>query len=286
MHSWLSRRPLAAGLLILGIGMTSGAALAEPGVEGMGSQQEPSEGQVSSHIIPSVSGPSVAASAEPSAPVKPAIAEIRKPGAYEIGPGDKLMIKFFQRDELSGEFRVRADGMITLPLIGSFSVSGHTPSELEQVIAAKFFEMTQSSAHAVVDVLERRPFFVAGDVNRPGTFQYFPRMTVLHAVALAGGLYRLPQAPSQILDVTREHWRLRSAKADAAVTLAKRERLKALLNRQDQAEFPELISELVGEDQGERIISTQRRLFEQARRWRNDQKDYLKSAVQLAEVEI
>src|SRR6056297_3499744 len=49
---------------------------------------------------------------------------------YEIGAGDKLRIKFFQREELSGEFRVRADGNISLPLIGALSVHGRTPVEL------------------------------------------------------------------------------------------------------------------------------------------------------------
>jgi protein involved in polysaccharide export with SLBB domain len=290
MHSWLSRPLLASSLLALSIGVASGLASAEDGDEGMPALQDANQGRIGTHIVPSVSADAeqnlTSDSAESDAQVTPAIAELRKPGAYEVGPGDKLLIKFFQRDELSGEFRVRSDGQITLPLIGSFSVQGQTPAEVEQLISVKFFEMTKSSAHAVVDVIERRPFFVAGDVNRPGTFQYFPRMTVLHAVALAGGIYRMPQAPNQFMDITREQWRLRSSKADAAVTLAKRERLKALLNRQDEVDFPELISELVGTDQGERIISTQRRLFEQARRWRNDQKDYLKSAVQLAEEEI
>lgn len=205
---------------------------------------------------------------------------------YEIGVGDKLRIKFFQRDELSGEFRVRADGNISLPLIGSLPVRGRTPVELEQLISSKFFEMTSRSAFAVVDVIERRPFFVAGDVNRPGTFQYVPRMTVVHAIAIAGGVYRMPQAANQMMDITREQWRLRSASADAAIQLAKRERLRALLNGDDEVVFPSLVSELVGKQQAVRIERTQRRLFKQALAWNESRQDFLKQALSLAEDEL
>lgn len=264
---------MAVGVFVFGFGMASIGAKAQSVSEQDGS----TAGQIASHVVPA---------ATKNAIDEASVTAQRASGAYKIGAGDKLRIKFFQRDELSGEFRVRADGMITLPLIGSFNVAGRSPVEIERQIASKFYEMTSRSAFAVVDVIERRPFFVSGDVNRPGTFQYVPGMTVVHAVAIAGGLYRMPQAPNQMMSVAREQWRLRSAKADAAVHLAKRERIKALLNRQDEISFPDLIEELVGKTQAERIRLTQQRLFEQARKWRNDQKDYLKTAVRLADEEI
>ncbi len=267
------RQPLAAGLIALSCGIASTGALAQTVSEQNGTDA----GEIASHVLPEALDKMAA---------KPVVAGRRVAGSYDIGAGDKLRIKFFQREELSGEYRVRADGMITLPLIGSFNVAGHTPVELEQQISAKFYELTSRSAFAIVDVIERRPFFVSGDVNQPGTFQYVPHMTVVHAVAIAGGLYRMPQAPNQMMSVAREQWRLRSTKADAAVHLAKRERIKALLNREEELTFPPLIEELVGDAQGERIRLTQRRLFEQSRKWRHDQTDYLKTAVRLADEEM
>ncbi len=230
--------------------------------------------------------PRTAAPSYAKAATAPAANQTRSAVLYEIGPGDKLMIKFFQREELSGEFRVRADGNISLPLIGVLNASGRTPVELEGVISRKFFEITTHNAFPVVDVVERRPFFVTGDVNRAGTYPYVPRMTVVHAVAIAGGIYRLPQAASQVIDITREQWKLRSALADAALYLAKRERLRAQLNRDQSVVYPGRIAELVGKEQADRIARTQRRLFTQAQQWEKTQHEFLSNAVKLADEEI
>ena len=121
-----------------------------------------------------------------NAPAKPATAV----PSYVFGPGDRLKVAFYERSDLSGEFWVRADGRISLPVIGTILVEGKDATELETDIAAAFFAATKRSAYVNVEVVERRPFYVVGFVNKPGAYPYVPGMTVVHALAIAGGVYR------------------------------------------------------------------------------------------------
>jgi polysaccharide export outer membrane protein len=110
------------------------------------------------------------------------------PGAYKLGGGDQIRIITFGNDQLTGQFRVDDQGKVAVPLLGNVQAAGLTPSELatqldDELRAQKFLKDPSVS----VEVLAYRPIFVLGEVNKPGQYPYQPGMTVLTAVAVAGG---------------------------------------------------------------------------------------------------
>lgn len=115
--------------------------------------------------------------------------------AYRLGPDDEVRVTVFNDPRLTGEFRVTDSGQLALPLVGSVEAAGRTPSEVERAIERV---MTQRNLFrdpsVAVQVLEYRPVFVLGQVERGGRYPYQPGMTALSAVAVAGGFnYRALQ---------------------------------------------------------------------------------------------
>lgn len=107
---------------------------------------------------------------------------------YRLGSGDQVRIITFGEDQLTGEFTVDDRGNISVPLLGSLRAAGDTPEELGQNIAAGLRRgnfLRQPSV--AVQVIAYRPIFVLGEVNKPGMYPYQPGMTMLTAVAIAGG---------------------------------------------------------------------------------------------------
>lgn len=115
--------------------------------------------------------------------------------AYRLGPEDRVRVTVFNDPRLTGEFRVTDSGTVALPLVGSLQAAGKTPAELERAVEAEMRRKGLFRDPSVaVEVLTYRPIFVLGLVDRGGQFPYQPGMTVLQAVALAGGFnYRAIQ---------------------------------------------------------------------------------------------
>lgn len=107
--------------------------------------------------------------------------------AYKLGPGDKLRVTVFNETDLSGDYEVSDQGMVALPLIGQVKVAGKTLSETDDLIAQKYGANYLVNPRVSVEVLNYRPFFILGEVRSPGGYPYVSGMTVLNAVALAGG---------------------------------------------------------------------------------------------------
>jgi polysaccharide export outer membrane protein len=110
------------------------------------------------------------------------------PGEYHLGAGDQVRIITFSDEQLTGEFRVADDGNIALPLLGPVKAAGLTTAQLEGVVAQNLREKNLYKDPSVsVEVIAYRPVFVLGEVNRPGQFPFQPGMTVVTAIAVAGG---------------------------------------------------------------------------------------------------
>ncbi|HEY4344546.1 MAG TPA: polysaccharide biosynthesis/export family protein [Parvibaculum sp.] len=113
---------------------------------------------------------------------------------YRLGAGDKLRVIVFGEQDLSGEFDVTGTGKASLPLIGQVQATGLTLDEFEQEIAGKLKEGYLTNPKISVEVLNYRPFYIMGEVDKPGEYPYTSAMTVLNAVAVAGGFtYRASQ---------------------------------------------------------------------------------------------
>ena len=188
------------------------------------------------------------------------------PGEYRLGTGDRLEILTFGRLDLSGEFEVRAPGAIGFPLLGAIDVLGRTPTELENDIRNRLIKEYQINATVTIQIKQYRPFYIMGDVMAPGRYPYAPGLTVLQAVAIAGGYYLFrPSDVNAQVDAIRadENYRIFTIREQAA--LIRRARL--LAERDGQPEFA-VPSELLPfqTDAGVQVaLATERKLFEARR---------------------
>ncbi|MEJ0062053.1 MAG: polysaccharide biosynthesis/export family protein [Alphaproteobacteria bacterium] len=107
--------------------------------------------------------------------------------AYKLGSGDKLRITVFGEPDLSGEFEVDSIGKISMPLVGQVNVANMTVTQttatLVQILSAGYLRDPKVN----IDVLNYRPFFILGEVLKPGSYPYVNGMTIVNAVAMAGG---------------------------------------------------------------------------------------------------
>ena len=108
---------------------------------------------------------------------------------YRLGPGDKLRIEVYKDAQLSQSVQVRPDGKITLPLVGDVTASSHTPIELRDAITTSLKEyITNPTVTVIVVEATAATAYVMGEVNHPGAVSLQAPLTVMQALALAGGL--------------------------------------------------------------------------------------------------
>jgi polysaccharide export outer membrane protein len=117
------------------------------------------------------------------APASDAVPETTE---YRLGAGDQIRITVFNEPDLTGPFTVGSQGAIAYPLVGSIRAGGLTVPEfttaLEQALGTYI-----RAPRVAVEVTNYRPFFILGEVQRPGTYPYSASLTVPNAVATAGG---------------------------------------------------------------------------------------------------
>ena len=107
---------------------------------------------------------------------------------YRLVTGDKLRIEVYKDAQLSQSLQIRPDGKITLPLVGDVAAAGRTPTELRDTIAGSLKEYITSPVVTVI-VVETVPqeIYVMGEVNTPGPQPLKGPVSVLQALATAGG---------------------------------------------------------------------------------------------------
>jgi len=126
-------------------------------------------------------GLALTACAEEPQPPPPAATD------YTLGTGDQLRVIVFGENDLSGQFTVDDTGNVRLPLIGQVEAKGRTLYQFEGDVAARLSQGYLKNPRVSVEVTNYRPFFIIGEVNKPGEYPYVNGMNVLNAVALAGG---------------------------------------------------------------------------------------------------
>lgn len=107
--------------------------------------------------------------------------------AYRLGAGDALRVTVFGEPDLSGGFTVDGAGRVALPLIGEVRVGGLTVPEAEAAVVAHLADGYLRHPRVAIEVTNYRPFYILGEVRAPGSYPYAAGMTVMSAVALAGG---------------------------------------------------------------------------------------------------
>lgn len=109
------------------------------------------------------------------------------PQEYKLGPGDQVHIVVFNQQSLTGDYQVDGSGKMAFPLIGTVQAGGKTANQLEKDIAGKLSPDYLKDPNITVEVLKYRPFYIVGEVKNPGSYPYVDGMSVINAVALAGG---------------------------------------------------------------------------------------------------
>jgi polysaccharide export outer membrane protein len=120
--------------------------------------------------------------------VSAATAQSPELSTYKLGPGDVISIRVLGEDELRRE-RVRLSdaGTVSFPVLGEIKVKGLTAGALEQRVTQGLKGRYLLNPQVTVTIEEYRNFFLNGMVEKPGSYPYSPGLTVLKAVALAGG---------------------------------------------------------------------------------------------------
>ena len=109
--------------------------------------------------------------------------------SYVIGPSDVLIITVWKEPTLSGTILVRPDGMISLALLGDVQAAGLTPLQLADQISTKLKKYIQDpNVSAVISQIHSKVVYLLGEVVKRGPVEMTPGMTLLEAVASAGGL--------------------------------------------------------------------------------------------------
>ncbi len=108
---------------------------------------------------------------------------------YTIAPMDTLTIRVFGLPDLSGDYQVDLLGNISMPLIGDVSATSLTPAQLDQVLTKKYGEKYLENPDVSVGVKAATGHIVTvdGAVKRGGAFPVMGQMTLMQAIALAGG---------------------------------------------------------------------------------------------------
>lgn len=124
---------------------------------------------------------------------------------YRLGVTDKVRIVVYNETTLSGEFPISADGSISFPLIGNVAAIGRTTSELAREIETRLADGLLRDPKVSIDVSSFRPFYILGEVTKPGEYPYAVGLSVLNAVATAQGFtYRADKKKVYIRSVDQD----------------------------------------------------------------------------------
>ncbi|MGE3303813.1 MAG: polysaccharide biosynthesis/export family protein [Hyphomonadaceae bacterium] len=106
---------------------------------------------------------------------------------YVLGAGDRVRVIVFGEQQLTGEFFVSPQGTVSYPLVGDIPATGRTLPQFVADLTARLKEGFVNEPRVSAEVLNYRPFYILGEVTKPGTYPYTSDMTVMNAVATAGG---------------------------------------------------------------------------------------------------
>jgi protein involved in polysaccharide export with SLBB domain len=106
-----------------------------------------------------------------------------------IGIDDTFEVRVYGETELSGTFRVATDGTVDYPLAGRTAVAGLRTGEIQQLLVSKLKDKYLKDPQVMVTIKDRnsQKISVLGQVGRPGQVSYYPNMTIVDAIASAGG---------------------------------------------------------------------------------------------------
>jgi protein involved in polysaccharide export with SLBB domain len=171
---------------------------------------------------------------------------------YKLGALDKVRVRVFEwrpsRDEvfewaaLNAEYTIGGSGKLSLPLIGEILAAGLSTADLGKAIGDRLKDRMGlvASPDASVEMIQFRPFYVTGQVEKPGEYPYRPGITLLQALTISGGLPRGIDIGHMRLEreVIASKGELELLAKENSALLARRARLEAELQRASSIEYP------------------------------------------------
>ncbi len=112
---------------------------------------------------------------------------------YYLGAGDKLKVTVFGQPDISGEFDIDGAGYISLPLLGQVKAADHTARDLQTQIEHELDAKFIIDPRVSIEVRNFRPFFILGQVTKPGSYPYQSGIDIRQAIAIGGGFTRRAQ---------------------------------------------------------------------------------------------
>jgi polysaccharide biosynthesis/export protein len=120
------------------------------------------------------------AQAQPALPA-PAV------GNYVLGPNDRVRLKVYGEPDIAGEYEIDSNGQVSIPLAGHIGAAGLTTKQLERSIASALAKGIVREPRVNVEIALYRPYYILGGVKKGGEYPYRLGLTVMDAVASAGG---------------------------------------------------------------------------------------------------
>jgi protein involved in polysaccharide export with SLBB domain len=107
--------------------------------------------------------------------------------SYALGPSDRVRVRVYGENDITGDYEVDTNGYISVPLAGRVKAAGLTTRQLERAVAAALSKGLLRDPRVNIEIATYRPFFILGEVKKAGEYPYKSGLTVLDAVASAGG---------------------------------------------------------------------------------------------------
>jgi polysaccharide export outer membrane protein len=130
-------------------------------------------------------------------------------GPYALGTNDQVRVQVYNEPTITGDYVIDGAGFLAIPVAGRVKAAGITTEQLERRLTAKLNSGILKDARVTIQIGNYAPFYIRGEVKRPGEFPYKPGLTLGDAVAMAGGYtYRADEGrayvrPSGGTEITR-----------------------------------------------------------------------------------
>ena len=137
--------------------------------------------------------PAAGATTDPAKIAAPAAATKAAPPStkiYMIGAEDVLRIVIWNNGPMSGEFPVRPDGAISIPLLGDVMVAERTPQQVEEDITRRLIDgqlIRDPHVSVGLTAVHSKKYYIQGEVNRPGSYDLVVPTTIMEGLVNAGG---------------------------------------------------------------------------------------------------
>ena len=137
-----------------------------------------------SGLTPQFAAPAVA---QPKTPPSAPPAADSSADNYVLGPNDRVRLKVYGEPDIAGEYEIDSGGQISVPLAGHIRAAGLTTKQLERAIASALSKGIVRDPRVNVEIALYRPYYILGEVKKSGEYPYRLGLTVMDAVASAGG---------------------------------------------------------------------------------------------------